>query len=272
MPARSRPASGRCMLAALPFDVRAGDVEANLAAVLDGLERAAAAGARLLALPEMWTSSFLTAWPAALRRASDAALAAVHRRARALRMTVIGSAPGGAGPKPANELHLLGAAGDLRPYRKRVLFSPSGEGRQCRAGDGAPATVPTPAGRAAGVICYDLRFPELTRGPFRDGADLLVVPAQWPHPRTGVFELLARARAAENQCYVLACNRAGSARLGTRTVSFPGTALLLDPLGQEAGRSDGGALLLAPADYDAMAAVRRAVPCARDLKKAGLAP
>ncbi|TAH38142.1 MAG: hypothetical protein EYC70_05845 [Planctomycetota bacterium] len=260
-------------VAALPFDVRPGKVEHNLGRAIEGLEQAAAAGASLLALPEMWTTSFLPRYADGARADSDSALETMHSRAQELEITVIGSAPGGNGVKPVNELHVLGVPGLLRPYRKRVLFSPIGEGRQCKAGDGFPATLETPLGRVAGIICYDLRFPELTRKPFYDGADLLVVPAQWPVARQGVFELLAAARAAENQCWVLSCNRSGFAHLGDRRrVEFPGNATLVDPLGVVAAQVDDGELLVAEVDYGEMAAIRKRVPCARDLKKAGLEP
>ncbi|HEX9792591.1 MAG TPA: beta-ketoacyl-ACP synthase 3 [Planctomycetota bacterium] len=263
----------RVRVAALPFDVRPGEVAANLASALAGLESAHRAGAALLVLPEKWTTSFLPAFDAAVRAASDAALARMHHEAAALGMVVLGSAPGGTGDKPWNEVHLLGAAGDLRPYRKRVLFSPTGEGRQCAAGDALPGTLPTALGRIAAVVCYDLRFPELTRRAFFDRADLLAVPAQWPSERADTFELLARARAAENQCWVLACNRSGRAALGAeRVLDFPGTAFLFDPLGREIARSDGGDLLVGEADYEFAAEVRQRVPCERDARRSGLGP
>lgn len=182
-----------------------------------------------------------------------------------------GSAPGGEGPKPTNEFHLLGPGGPRFPYRKRVLFSPSGEGRQCVAGVDPPFCLESPAGRLSGVICYDLRFPELTRHGARVGADLLLVPAQWPTPRCGILELLTRARAAENQCWVLSCNRAGRASLGDRRVlAFPGSALLADPLGDLVARSSDGDLLIAELTPESLVETRRQVPCARDARRAGL--
>ncbi|RMH05503.1 MAG: hypothetical protein D6702_00125 [Planctomycetota bacterium] len=261
------------LAAALPFDVRPGEVERNLEAALAGLEQAAAAGAALLLLPEKWPTSFLPRFDAATCAAAAAALETVHARARRLGVRVVGSGPGGGPPRPFNELHVLGGARIERPYRKRVLFSPTGEGRQCRPGGELPPVFELGSVRAAGVICYDLRFPELTRPPFRRGAELLLVPAQWPTPRAPVFELLVRARAAENQCWVLACNRSGRAPLGDRRLlEFPGTALLADPLGGVAVRRDDGGLLLGEIDPAAAAEARRLVPCARDARRAGLWP
>ena len=260
-------------LAALAFDVRPGEVAANLECALEGLETAANQGAKILALPEKWSTSFLPEFSESVRDESDAALATIHQRARELEMVVVGSAPGGDGAKPFNELHFLGASGDIRPYCKRTLFSPTGEGRQCAAGTATPTTVSTPSGRICGLICYDLRFPELTRNCFWDDADLLVVCAQWPTPRASILELLARARAAENQMWVLVCNRAGAASMGdNRILDFPGTAMLIDPLGEVRARRDDGGLLVAEADLVLSAEVRKAVPCRRDATMAGLKP
>lgn len=265
----------RVRLAALPFDVRPGEVAANLAAARAGVDAAAAAGARLLCLPEKWTTSFLPSYGAAMRAASESALAELHAHARAKGVVVAGSAPGGGARKPANQAHLLGPGGDRRPYEKLMLFSPTGEGRQVARGGALPPTVAVAGvGRVCVLICYDLRFPEVTRAAFRGGADLLLAPAQWPTPRAEVWELLARARAAENQSWLLTCNRAGRASLGDGRpeLEFPGAALLCDPLGRVAARSERGELLVGEMDLEAAAAARRAVPCARDLKRAGLWP
>ena len=259
-------------VAAWPFDVRPGAVERNLESALRGLEQAAAAQATLLVLPEKWTTSHLPAYDADVRARSAEALAAVHANAAERGITVVGSAIGGADTKPFNEEHVLGAAGDLRPYRKRLLFSPMDEGRSCDPGTGLPETVSTPAGRVAAVICYDIRFPELTRHAFYQRADLLVVPAEWPRARSAILELLARARAVENQCWVVSCNRAGSITIDGAEVEFPGTALLVDPLGREVARTDDGGFLVGDVNHAVSREVRRSIPCARDLERAGLGP
>jgi len=266
----------RIRVAALPFDVRPGAVAANLEAALDGVDRAAAAGARLLCLPEKWTTSFLPSYGRALREESEAALQAVHARALERGIVVAGSAPGGGtARKPANQAHVLGPGGDRRPYEKRMLFSPTGEGRQVARGHGLPPTLRVAGvGRVCVLICYDLRFPEVTRAALHGGADLTCVPAQWPTPRAEVWELLARARAAENQQWLLTCNRAGRASLGDvrPALEFPGAALLVDPYGVVSARSDRGELLLGEVDFAVAEEARRKVPCARDLKRAGLWP
>lgn len=270
------PSTARIRLAALPFDVRPERVDANRERALAGVDEAARAGARLLCLPEKWTTSFRPSYDRAARAASEAALAAVHERALARGIVVLGSAPGGGSPrKPANQIHVLGPGGDRRPYEKIMLFSPTGEGRQVARGAAMPPTFRVAGvGRVCAVVCYDLRFPEVTRAAMHGGADLLCAPAQWPAPRAEVWELMCRARAAENQQWLLSCNRAGRASLGDGRpeMEFPGTALLCDPLGRVAARCEGGALLIGEMDLALAREVRKKVPCARDLKRAGLWP
>lgn len=262
-------------LAALPFDVRPGEVAHNLAIVREAIAQAADAGAGLLLLPEKWTTSFLPRYDEAVLAESESALAEAHRLAEQHAVTVIGSAPSCKGPngKPYNQVHHLGMGGWHRPYAKRVLFSPTGEGRQVARGEGRPCALASAIGKAVTLVCYDLRFPELTREAFYEQADFLLVPAQWPHPRTAIWELLCRGRAAENQQWLLSCNRAGRAGLdGKHIMDFPGTALLVDPYGEVVARRDDGGMLIAEADLAVAAECRKRVPCLRDLKLAGLVP
>ncbi|MFK5957186.1 MAG: nitrilase-related carbon-nitrogen hydrolase [Planctomycetota bacterium] len=260
-------------IAAFPFDVRPGQVDVNLRAVFEAIDRCVGADVPLLVLPEKWTTSFLSHFSAAMREESEAALTAVHARAEKAGLIVVGSAPGGQGEKPSNELHFLGAAGNLRPYRKRMLFSPTGEGRQVERGETQPQAVETPIGKILGVICYDLRFPEICREAMYQEADLLICCAQWPWPRVPIFDLMSQARAAENQIWTLSCNRAGEASLGDGPpMRFPGSALIIDPLGEVHECVDDGTLLISEIDLEVAAKVRKNVPLARDLKKAGLWP
>jgi predicted amidohydrolase len=259
-------------IAAFPFDVRPGEVATNLREALVAVEQAASGGAKLLVLPEKWTTSFMPSFTTAMREDSEAALVELHKVALAADITVVGSAPGGSGDKPSNELHFLGTAGNLRPYRKRMLFSPTGEGRQVDRGDGLPVSIETPVGKVCALVCYDLRFPEVCRPALYEQADLLVCVAQWPNPRVRIFELMSRCRAAENQLWTISCNRDGIAGLDEKLMHFPGMALCVDPLGEISDRVDDGSLLICEVDYAEADKVRKTVPLARDLQKAGLWP
>jgi predicted amidohydrolase len=82
---------------------------------------------------------------------------------------------------------------------------------------------------SAGVmICYDIRFPELARTLALDGAKILFIPAEWPHPRLHHWRTLLMARAIENQMFVIACNRVGI----SGKAHFFGHSMIIDPWGE----------------------------------------
>src|SRR5262245_37574154 len=166
--------------AALQFDVRRGDVAANLAVVERGLGAAAARGIELVVLPEMWPTSFVADGdPREWQRETDQALARVGELSRELGLVVAGSAFGAsAGCAPRNRLTVFECGERVLAYDKLHLFSPTAEAESFSAGDALAPTVATRLGKLAGVVCYDLRFGVALRAPFRDGAEILVVPAQ----------------------------------------------------------------------------------------------
>jgi omega-amidase len=100
----------------------------------------------------------------------------------------------------------------LHRYDKVHLFKPTGDHLLFSPGKRyGTFTVPL-AGkriRAGVVICYDLRFPELIRAMAREGMQILIVPARWPKIRDEAWQTLLKARAMENQIFVLGCNAKG---------------------------------------------------------------
>jgi len=256
-------------VAALQFDVRADDWAANLAAVERGLEQAVVTGVRLVVLPEMWPTSFPTGDGdlEEAHAATEAALARVCALSRTSGLVVCGSAWGRGPDGPTNRLHVV-EAGELRAvYDKVHLFSPAAEPESFCAGDDPPPVVDTCVGRLAGVTCYDLRFPEIVRVAFRGGAELLVVPAQWPAPRAAHWRVLAQGRAVESQAFVVGANRTGRAVVGRRRLEleFPGNSLIVDPHGTvlAEGRGEEG-LIVAEVDLDLVRRLRVRVPIAKD--------
>jgi predicted amidohydrolase len=260
------------LLAAYPFDVRTADVRANLAAAERGLRAAAAAGARLVALPEMWPTSFPGASEGgeALLAESDRALERVAALTRELRVMVAGSAfgaPRSAGALPTNRFHLYEQGALVARHDKVHLFTPTAEEESFSAGDEPPPVAETSIGRVGGLVCYDLRFPELVRTAFHAGVQVLAVPAQWPAPRATQWEALTVGRAVETQCFVVACNRSGSARIGRRAqeLAFPGNARIVAPDGRVLATGSGGEeLVLAEVDLDEARTLRIRVPVAKD--------
>jgi deaminated glutathione amidase len=132
------------------------------------------------------------------------------------------------------------------------------EARVLEAGD-TPVALQAGALRIGLSVCYDLRFPELYRTLMQPPCDLLVVPSAFTHT-TGQahWELLLRARAVENQCYVLAPAQGGRHENGRRTW---GHSLVADPWGEViALRDEGEGVVLAELDPARLASVRAQLP------------
>ncbi len=123
-----------------------------------------------------------------------------------------------------------------------------------------PVTVPTELGTLGLSICYDLRFPELYRALAARGAEIVCVPSAFTFP-TGAhhWEILLRARAIENQVYVVAPNQIG--RCASGVLEF-GNSLIVDPWGTPIARaSNQDTVAVAEIDFDYLARVRRELPC-----------
>ena len=121
------------------------------------------------------------------------------------------------------------------------------------------AVIESPVGCLGPSICYDVRFPELYRDLVRQGAEILLVPSAFTVP-TGRdhWEVLLRARAIENQCYVLAAAQYG--RHSERRESY-GRSLIADPWGTVlATAADGEGMILAEVDLERLRAIRRRIP------------
>jgi nitrilase len=122
-----------------------------------------------------------------------------------------------------------------------------------------PVVIDTPVGRVGLSICYDIRFPELYRRMVAAGAEIFTVPAAFTVP-TGLvhWEILMRARAVENLCYVLASAQCGTHPSGRQTF---GDSMIVDDWGQVLGRRPAGAgVVLATVDRAAQAERRRTFP------------
>jgi omega-amidase len=113
----------------------------------------------------------------------------------------------------------------------------------------------------SGVICYDIRFPEWIRAHTSKGAEALFVVAEWPAPRLSHWRSLLIARAIENQCFVIACNRSGH----DPNNEFAGHSMIIDPWGDviaEAGATE--ELLSAIIELNLVKDIRKQIPIFED--------
>jgi omega-amidase len=245
------------------MEIALGDVERNVATAQRMAAQAAAQGADLLVLPELWSTGYdlvqADAYAAALGQGAFGFMADL---ARAQGLYVAGTAletnPQGL---PFNTAALYGPDGELAgAYQKIHLWAPLGEVEHLAAGIRLPV-FDLPWGRVALASCYDLRFPELWRRYADAGAQLVVIPAEWPVRRVEHWRLLLRARAVENQFYVAGCNRTGADADG----EFGGHSAAVDPWARVL--VDGGAepgLFVATLELDEVARSRRLFPFLQD--------
>ena len=248
--------------AAIQFNIVLGDIDANLAQVRRALADLAGAGVQLAVLPEMWATGFAYKELNRLADRTGELVAELTRLSAQYRMVIVGSLPEPHEDKVYNTAYLLDNGVLKAKYRKIHLFSLMQEDRSFDSGD-SWVLAETSVGNIGIFICYDLRFPELARRLAVEGAEILVVPGEWPKPRQEHWRTLLRARAIENQLFVIAANCCGL----VGKLDFFGMSMIIDPKGEllaEAGYDP--ASITADLDFAAMAAWRQQIPCFTDRK------
>ncbi len=248
------------------------DMSANLEAAELQVRAAAQDGATLIALPENTGYLKITDTPDAGEPLEDSRIVSTFQRlARELEVCILLGSFHRASempPRAYNTSVAIDATGRVATtYDKIHLFDIDvpGDVSFKESDDIVPGTAPVTvdlAGARIGLsVCYDLRFPELYRALLDQGAEVLAVPAAFT-AQTGKahWRVLLRARAIENQCYVLAADQWG--RHGGKRHSH-GESIIIDPWGQVVAQvSDGVGFATAWLDPERLASVRRGLPCA----------
>jgi predicted amidohydrolase len=247
------------------------DLAANLAAAGGLVADAAAAGAELAALPENFAYLRREGLPVPCAQGRDGDIVSFLRRtARQHGLWLLGGTfpEAASGGRVFNTSLLLSPAGEIEAaYRKIHLFDVDlraqggGEFREsARIAPGGDVVVArTPFGGLGLSVCYDLRFPELYRTQSAQGVRFLAVPAAFA-PETGKdhWEVLLRARAIENQAFVLAPAQCG--RHSPERSSY-GRSLIVDPWGLVLARApDRPCAVVADCDLEAQDRVRASLP------------
>jgi predicted amidohydrolase len=204
-------------IAAVQLSPVVGDPAGNEARATAAIEAAVAGGAEVVVLPELTTSGYVFRDAEEARGLAIAADDALFGRWAALlgdAVLAVGFAELD-GPDLFNSAAVIDASGVRAVYRKVHLWDL--EKRVFTPGSALPALVETPYGRIGLMICFDLEFPEWTRIAALQGADLLVVPANWPvQPRADGGEVpevqVAAATARLNNMAVVVADRQGPER------------------------------------------------------------
>jgi len=242
------------------IEPRLGETERNFETCLERLEEAATAGCSLVVLPECALSGYMfdsaeeaapfaeeIPGPAILRLADACARLGLHAAVGILERD---------GDDLRNAAVLLGPGGVLARYRKSHLPF-LGVDRFTLPGDEPFEPVDTPIGRIGIEICYDLRFPELTRALALRGAEIVVHPTNWPVQVRPLADFMTRARAAENRVFLLTANRVGR----ERDAEFFGWSQIVDPLGRRLAEAGATEERLVVAEIDpAVARVKDILP------------
>ncbi len=252
-------------VAVVQHDIVWEDKPANFARLAPQVVAAASAGARLVVLSETFSTGFSMRVDRTAEPQGGPSSQFLVDQATAHGVWVCGSCPEVAtdGEPPYNTLVLAGPDGTVHRYRKIHRFAHGGEDRWFSAGT-ERVTVEVEGLRISLFVCYDLRFADDWWAVAPD-TDLYLCVANWPDTRRAHWSALLRARAIENQAYVVGCNRVGT---GGR-LAYAGDSAIVDPLGETLASGAGTeALLVAQVTADRVAEVRSALPFLADRHRA----
>jgi predicted amidohydrolase len=213
-------------VAAIQHDIDWADAKATHERVRPMIAQAAADGARLIALTEMFATGFsMQPEQVAEDEGGPSEQFLLEQAAEHDAWLIASIAQRGADGKYRNNAVLAGPHGTTNRYAKIHPFSFAGEHERYAAGDEF-LTVKVDDLRVSIFVCYDLRFAD-EFWALAHGTDLYVVVANWPRPRHEHWRALLRARAIENQAYVLGVNRVGL----VKDLPHAGGSAVIDPMG-----------------------------------------
>ncbi|MFA5883025.1 MAG: carbon-nitrogen family hydrolase [Acidimicrobiia bacterium] len=253
-------------VAAIQHDVVWEDRDANFTRLAPMIADAAADGARVVLLTELYSTGFSLDTARTAEPEDGPSTQFLADQAVAQGVWVGGSLPAlvpGA-DRPCNRFVLAGPGGERVHYDKLHPFSYGHEDEHYAAGS-TLVTVDVEGVRCSLFVCYDLRFADQWWG-LAPETDCYFVVASWPAGRRGHWRTLLRARAIENQAYVVGANRAGSGG----GLDYAGDSAVIDPFGEElAVATDGGTVgteqtITADVDPAHVAHVRARYPFLQD--------
>ncbi len=156
-----------------------------------------------------------------------------------------------------NTIFLIDRKGNIvGKYRKMHLYSAMDEDVAFKNGVDMPV-FDTEFGKLALMTCYDIRFVELSRTYAVKGADAIIIVSNFPNPKVNHWRILLQARAIENQLYIIACNRVGSADKST----YFGHSLIIDPWGEIINEgNDEETIISGEVDFNKVKEVRSIIP------------
>lgn len=259
------------MVTLLQYDIQWLQPLANMQAAEAAIM--AAPKSDLYILPEMWSTGFVTEPRESIGKVGMDSLLWMQNMADKMDAAIAGSLPFEEDGRYYNRLYFITPQKNNTPpqegkglcYSKRHLFTYGGEDRHYTPGQ-ERVIVEWRGIRYLLQICYDLRFPVFSRNSYDalHGAkyDCILYVASWPTSRRQVWDVLLRARAIENQCYVCGVNRIGS----DPQCQYNGGTQIIDPYGKtvEACMDNQASTISATLDMERLQAFRQKFPVLRD--------
>lgn len=226
--------------------------------------KAAAEGTDTVLLPETWNVGFFPKenLKELCDKNGERTKLEFSALAKKLNINIIaGSVANLKNDKVYNTCYVFSRTGDLvAEYDKTHLFTPMGEDDYFEKGKGF-VSFELDGKKCSVIICYDIRFPELTRSISVKGLDFLFVVSQWPTVRIPHLEALVTARAIENQMFVACCNSCGSAG---ETV-YGGTSKIVNPWGETLAKAGADQQIISAAcDESILKNIRETINVFRD--------
>jgi omega-amidase len=262
------------------MQVEQGNVAANLAKGEQFIKEAAQRGSNIILFPEMWTTGFNFQKNIEAAIHQEKTIASLAGFAKKYKIWITGSiltahpkliadstSTTSSNYKPYNTSLLFNPDGKIvAQYSKMHLFSGIREDQYETAGNCITVTE-TPWGKTGLAICYDIRFPELFRSMTLQGAEIIFNSIAVPYPRLDHWSVLARARAIENQLFMVTANQVGSEIWEVQgDITFFGHSSIVDPWGKtviEAG-DEQEILLTAEIDTELAKQIREKMPVLKD--------
>ena len=246
------------------LDLTLGSPENNFLKAHEAVQQASRQGSEIVLLPELWASGFDLdhAWEYA-SSLNEGWFARMRSLAEEFGIVVGGSMIEEDQGDYYNSFVLYDKTGNLLgSYRKIHLFQKLQEHIHFKGGKKV-AVINSPWGKIGLAICYDLRFPEIFRTCAIEGAELILLVAEWPRQRIEHWKILLQARAIENQCFIAAVNKAGA----SQGAALGGNSAVVDPMGEFlilGGENE--ELLQAAFDLDEVSKIREWMPVFDDLR------
>jgi predicted amidohydrolase len=248
-------------VAAIQHDIVWEDPQANFERLAPRIAEAAATGARLVALAEMFACGFSMNEDRIAELAGGPSETFLSEQAARHGIWLAASLPRRESPgeRPFNTLLAVSPAGEVHTYRKRHPFSFAGEDRHYASGTEG-VILDVEGLRLSLAICYDLRFAD-DFWAAAEASDAYLVVANWPARRRSHWKALLAARAIENQAWVIGVNRVGSGG----GIEYAGDSRIVDPWGEEVATAAAvETLVLADVDRERAREAREQFPVLRD--------